>query len=431
MFCRKCGNQFDNSLDLCPQCNEPVPETARQKEVNAEPPAAPGTKRCPECRKENKAEAKFCAGCGADLTKAERPADMPVFTAPEINGSPDNSDTGYALPEDGAVTAKQGLPVKAVVIGAAAIVLVLIILLVFLLSGGSNEPVPALLRAAENLVDEVKDAKGMHIEMDIDGENVDIDYQLNIRKKEFIFFIEADGNEIGGYIFEDEGRVAEEFGGDYYTEKIKGKDAETFWSSLENKNYEDNELLTTYFDKKKVDKAVKAIFKGLDSKDFQTELADALEIEYDKKSGEYTYSAELNAKGVGEAIEILFEMIEERTEDYAEKELDDVLDEVFDGAKMIKSEGKSFSLGDVEWVIKKGKLQSFEYELEYTDYWDDTEKYTVSGELEYGFGGLESIEIDGSFDGDKFSIEISDIDKVDDVKELMSKSMLKELKLNK
>mgnify|MGYP000361496444 CR=1 FL=1 len=427
MFCRKCGNQFDNSLDFCPKCNEPVPEAARKNRVNVQP----AVKVCPKCQKENKPEARFCAGCGFDMTQAEAPAAPPVFTEPESKAAPVYDAPVYPAPDGGTAAVKSGLPVKAIVIGAAAVVLVLIILLVFLLGGGSKEPVPALLKAAENIVDEVKDAKGMHVEMDIDGESVDIDYQLNMRKKEFIIYGEADGNEIGGYIFEDGGRFTAEHGGDFYSEKIKKSDAEAFWSALENKDYENNEFLTELFDKKEVNKAVKAIFKGLSSRDFQKDFTEALEIEYDKKGGEYTYSVELNAKNAGEAIEVLFEMLEDRTEDYAEKEFEEFIDEAFDAAKSLKSAGKSLSLGDLEWVIKKGKLQSFEYEWEYVDdYWDETEKYTISGELEYGFGGLKSIEIDGNIDGDKFSIEVSDIDKVGDVEDLMSKSMLKELKLD-
>lgn len=430
MFCRKCGNQFDNSLDFCPKCNEPVPEAAKKNRVNAEQPSAPAVKICPQCQKENKPEARFCAGCGSDMTKAEQPAPQPVSPAPETQETPYYGGDGVSLSGDGTAAAKSGLPVKAIVIGAAAVVLVLVILLVFLLGGGSKEPVPALLKAAENLSEEIKDAKGMHIEIDVDGEDGTIDYQLNMRKKEFIFYAEVDGEEMAGYIFEDEGRFTEEYDGDYYTEKIKGSDAETFWTALEGKDYEDNELLTTVFDKKEVNKAVKSLLKGLASKDFQTDFAEALEIEYDHKGSEYTYSAELNAKNVGEAMEVLLEMVEERTKDYAEREFEDMLDEAFEEAKYVKSEGK-LPLGDIEWVIKKGKLQSFEYEYEYyDDYWEETTKVNVSGELEYGFGGLESVEISGNADGDKFSIEISDIGKVDDVKDLMSKSMLKELKLD-
>lgn len=433
MFCRKCGNQFDNSLDFCPQCNEPTPEAAKKNRVSAAPQASAGTIKCPQCLCDNKPGAKFCASCGYDMSAAAETAVSPVSADPDAYVKPDYSGDSLPIGEDGTAAAKPALPFKAIIIGAAAIFVLLIVLLIFLLGGsGSKEPVPALLKATENLVDEIKDAKGMHIELDIDGEDGTIDYQLNVKKKEFIFYLEVDGDEMGGYIFADEGRVTEEYGGNYYTEKIKSSDAKDFWSAIEGKNFEDNDFLTDYFDKKEVDKAIKSLLKGLNSKDFQTEFAEALEIEYEKKNGAYTYSTELNAKNVGEAMEVFFDMVEERTKDYAEREFDDVLDDCFDAAKDIKSEGKKQSLGDLEWVIKKGKLQSFEYEYEYYDsYWDENEKYTVSGEFEYGFGGLKSVEISGNFDGDKFSIEFSDIGEVDNVKDLMSKSMLKELKLNK
>lgn len=433
MFCRKCGNQFDNSLDFCPQCNEPAPESAQKNSGDAvSPPSQDETVKCPQCLHDNKPGAKFCAACGCDMTKAEQPVVQPVSPEPEFSGIPDYNSADLSVAEDGTAAAKPGLPIKAIIIGAAAVLALLIIMLIFLGGSGSKKPVPALLNAAEKLVDEVKDAKGMHIELDIDGEDGTIDYQLNMKKKQFVFYVEADGIEMGGYIYADEGRVARGYKGDYYTEKIKSSEAESFWAAIEGKNYEDIDFLTDCFGKKNVDKAVKSLLKGLNSKQFQDELAETLEIEYDKKGGEYTYSAELNAKSVGEAMEVLFEMVEERTEEYAARDFDDILDECFDVAKEIKSEGKKFSLGDVEWVIKKGKLQSFEYEYEYyNSYWDEKEKYAVSGEFEYGFGGLNSIEISGSFDGDKFSIEISDIGKVDDVKDLMSKSMVKELKLNK
>ncbi len=432
MFCRKCGNQFDNSLNFCPKCNEPAPETARINGVNVEPPVSPAVKKCPQCLHDNKPEAKFCAACGADLTKDQQSADSAAFTSPEFNGTSDYGDAGFSMSGDGTAAAKSGLPVKAIIIGAAAIVILLIILLIFLLGGsGSKKPVPALLKAAENLSDEIKDAKGMHIEIEVDGEKGEIDYQLNVRKEKFVFYAEIGDEEIGGYIYEDEGRVALDYGGDIMTQKLRSSDADTFWSAIENDDYEDNDLLTTYLDSKKVDKAVKSVTKGLKSKDFQNDFADALGIEYDNKGSEYTYSAELSGKNIAKAMEVLLEMVEERTEDYAESEFEDMLDEAFDSLKELKSDAGSESLGDVEWVIKKGKLQSFEYEYEYYDDWnEETEKSSVSGELEYGFGGLKSIEIKGNIDGDKFSVEISDIDKVDDVEDLMSKSMLKELKLD-